>query len=559
MSKQIEVATLAETFPEVGSLNKLVDTLVIDYSAVAKSCLGRVSGKNYAANQELSGRKVSNDAMEEWYYQVASTMLTLTGACNPSEVVIAMDSKPYWRTAFVEKYYRKENSYWGNFTENSWIIEREGTFTLATWDIQIEQWILKNMTKAVKDELGFDETTDTWPSTWFYFHKSEMPTSELERANEIFGRPVPSSVYAYPAFTDLGLFEKKEVSYPYKHGRSWQWESIISSSEFNETSTTFAHMVSPFVGGKVPISVEYAEADDVIHSVCKMNKAKGLTTAVASVDADLRQLVGTYVGTQFIKLVDGLEMLDTTPAKEDHNFRCKIVGGDNSDKIRGVRKVTIRKKDGVVTNITKPMSVDAGEKWTLQFKHDFVDSVATKLDKVSYHKNATLVDLCLCPIEIQENIESALTDLPLSKAVEVTINDEVRTPSFNEINIGQSEMADIVADSKQLNNEWGVLVGFEQIVVSPVEPTIPEGVAIIETAPKLFKFTGVVQAHPTNKDFPSWSLAEVIANHPQDAIEKWKAMFDPKQFGDLVKQDAENGGWKWWECDITITDNGEVI
>ena len=583
MSEFVKLPKIQTLIPEIGELESLTDNLFIDFSSIAMQTLGSVNSANYVANEKKSGRTPTNDVMDEWYYQMAKKMIILAGATNPKNITIAVDSRPYWRNDFVADYYRKTNSYFWNpylepasgYKEGTWITEREGTLIKCEYDPNVEEWVFSNVKVADKKELGFEPNN----GQWLEFKNGVMTDEAQELAMGIWGQAVPSNVYEYAPFTTLGLFECDKISYPYKHGRKWGYTSIIEKGEFVEKSTLFASMVAPFLGAYWPVSVEKAEADDVIHSGCKQSAERGETSMLASVDSDLRQLKHFY-GTEFINLHDGINLVETTDVKEQANLTRKILGGDTSDKIRGSRKKTIRKKDGVVIKVSNPMSSDAADKWESQFRYTLDESITSLIDEESYNKNVALVDLTKAPADLQEAIETSLSASELALGAVITVSGKSRNACLEDIRVGMQEALIIGSEAIQHNVIWkGILDGtdpVQQVVQTveaeptetPVEDVVapvvapPAGLptnAVVETPkPKLFRFVGHVASYALDPEkYPAWDTTQIVAENPGDFIEKLKDS-DPAGIGAYVVENEDGIGWSWWVCPITIEDLGCV-
>jgi hypothetical protein len=209
MPELVKLKTIQELIPELGKLESLTDHLFIDFSSIAMKTLGSIDSANYVANEKKAGREPSNDIMDEWYYQIAKTMMILAGATNPRRVTIAIDSRPYWRNQFVADYYKKTNTYYWNpyitpecngdeAIPGTWVCEREGTFIKCDWDSSVEEWVLSNVKVADKKEMGIEPMSDQW----LKFEGGVLTPECAELALGIYGSAIPTDAYLYPPFTE---------------------------------------------------------------------------------------------------------------------------------------------------------------------------------------------------------------------------------------------------------------------------------------------------------------------------------------------------------------------
>lgn len=527
---------------------QVVDTMLLDWSPITLSALHRVTADGYAQAQLDKGRKVGSDILTEVTYQVARTIMLISASLNPKKFIFALDSKPYWRSPIITDYYYDViNLLWNPWT-SEWLADVEGKSIYAKQDTGVGRWDSYPMSKQkFKDQFAVEAFENlVGMDQWFYFEGGILTDEDHERLAAVYGQPaVERSAKVYESLLGGGLYANFYDEY--KAGRKWAHEAICTKEQFQERFVKVAKVLASIVGGYV-VSVEGAEADDVVATYCKI-KHPEQSVGIYTVDKDLAQLIAHYENVHLFtrngvwkshdgSRTEGLELVyhETNRDKELYNYLLKIVGGDTSDKIKGCRK-SKQKKDGSYETATTVMAETGADKWLSQYRHNWEENKVKFLDQKSLEKNTTLVDLRKCPAGLVDKIAS---DLSMWEACEphtpaVIDGTPITFADFGISDLDWVEFDSVIQDNNPLY--LSVVQGIELPVVIAESPVVS----------KPAKYIITVQAHPTNPAYPSWSAGVYEALSEDEAMEQVKLAL-PAEHSALISK--QGNGWYWWECQI---------
>jgi len=366
-----------------------VDNLLIDASVLSRKAIESVTNANYVTEETARGRTPSVHVMDNVMNHITHSLIGLLGQFNPKKVSIAIDRPPYWRNTIQTDHYRRVCSFFFNPTTYDWAVEKDGQLFFAHYKGEIGSWVTKSFTAAlqtnkkcnVKDIVKRKFETS---EGWFYFEKGILIPEQVEAFNTHWGSEVTTNAWDWIGSQKTSwnykesLDECVSIFPPYKGVRKWSHGKIISKAEFKEETDAFFRMFCSYMEIEDPIGVEGYEADDVIASLAQTAAQNGETFAITTLDQDLQQLVYHYEGGMWCNMrnshiVTAEEITDRNQAKLA--YYTKIIGGDSSDFIKGVRSVKY-KKDGSVAS----MSAAIGATKALKFAKEYYDELETLVD-----------------------------------------------------------------------------------------------------------------------------------------------------------------------------------
>lgn len=267
---------------------QIKETLVVDWSGLAHRCWGRVHSSAY--------RTETFDPFVDAAREVVLTMTLLRARFPDAPIVLAQDSRPYWREEVMARHYAQNCRAYSRKGSDEWLVAWDTSGLMLTWN------------------------GEEWKRT--HVRAKELPAVEGE----------PSWVPE----PDVRAAAASKVCPQYKR-RSWGY------TEPQEQFEAFFHQLcmkmALVVGGCCRVLVPTLEADDI--AACVVSKAMRRLcfgelerVVLVSDDSDWEQLLQFH---GVVKL--------TGPAGgyiRDGRFQVltrlytKVCGGDSTDGIPGV-------------------------------------------------------------------------------------------------------------------------------------------------------------------------------------------------------------------------------
>lgn len=252
---------------------------VIDYSMLRHIATAAV--KKFQDENAVEGHlKCITRKMSEILYSLKTIEQIDTMA-------FAMDSKPYWRQAEMESFYKRETQFSTSWDDLYW--EAYGCI------YKNDDGKLKKITKKELKEL-------------------ELVPSENEFDVDAENFPLPR----------------------YKGNRSpidYSWLDCGAEKYF-EFIAALPHLYAKLMGGLV-ISSEGAEADDVAAVVAEKAKAKGNDVVLITGDSDWAQLAAYHENVEFYNPFMNQRLSFADREETINKTLVKIIGGDAGDGIKG--------------------------------------------------------------------------------------------------------------------------------------------------------------------------------------------------------------------------------
>ena len=334
---------------------------------------------------------------------------------NPSEIVFALDSKPYWRNFYYAHEYATESCriYKHKTDIDHYILDMDrALYQVKRHDMTGNWQVIKHtLTQAQKAGINVDIMNEAEAE----YTRIQLGDIKDPQAHDAVLGQIPS----------------------YKGTRTKQiWKARTPKEEAQKMFRAIAHNFAPLVCGKV-VEVEHCEADDIIHEYSKMDSST--TTVLVSLDADLQQCCknGMFVHYWDILKRDwfGRDILEIYS-----KLFYKVIGGDTSDNIMGCSMLKrtskmpeIKFKNGVIDGGKGTFDwVERQLKtWCVKNKADkitpdafnFVHEQAQKeQDRNTYMRNYNLVNMDQRPAMLSEKIREAIIAAPIN-VPELTLAD----------------------------------------------------------------------------------------------------------------------------------------
>lgn len=381
--------------------------LIFDHSAITMNLWHRCLAPGYESR--------TGSEPGDFGYEVAAFYYEMVLRFNPSEIVFALDSKPYWRNF----YYAQE------YGQNS--------LRLYTHKKEVDNFLL-DMDRSIF-QVKRHEMTGNWETIKYTINKAREAGLNWENQTE---EENDFKLIQIGDITDTVAREAVLGQIPaYKGSRSKSiWKAKTPKEEFRKLQRNIAYSFAPLVLGKV-IEVEYAEADDIIHEYTTMET--GQNTVLVSFDMDLQQCCknGLFVHYWNFQKKD---WENRDPMDVYFKLFYKIIGGDTSDNIKGCSFV---KRTGKLPEVKfKGDVIDGGKgtfdwvnkkvkEWCVKNGKDtaepaafnYVHEEALKVqDRNTYMRNYNLVNMDQKPAELSEKIRIALAQT-LPQSCETTLSD----------------------------------------------------------------------------------------------------------------------------------------
>ena len=369
------------------------DKLVIDYSALARVVWNRVV--------KMHDAETNDDAMRRQYQPQSFALLlheTVFGMAEQlrtKDITLCLDSKPYWRTKYLELYYRNNHTLAINISDREIWLEIAGRYYKYLYSEKKNEYYLytRNSGKPTKEEVNAmlvdrEIRSAVWYVGNYYDEKFEKLFEILPAAKQLIRH-------------NLQGYKGKRTK---NRGRG-----AISDQQAMELAMEVARKSLTQIQGycvKV-VEIPTLEADDIAAVLSKKSTANS-TAAIWTVDRDYQQL-----NTEHCQVYDNLIGWPQPDAGTRRDKIAKIVGGDTSDNLVGIRiKGAIGGKE--VRKITpmpiyKPTPSNGTNKLLLQLEEEFdcnYDAIEKWLDENSidntYSANKMVVDLVNLPKDVEE-------------------------------------------------------------------------------------------------------------------------------------------------------------
>lgn len=403
--------------------------LIFDHSAITMNLWHRILSPGYDSRE--------GSEQGDFAYEVATFYYEMILRFQPSDIVFALDSKPYWR-----------NFYYANeYGTNS--------MRLYTHKEEVDHFLL-DMDKAIYQVKRHD-MTGNWEANKFTINKAieaglnwecqEEPENDFKRIQ-------------LAEITDTNAREAVQGQIPeYKGSRSKQhWKAKTPKEEFRKLQRNIAFSFAPLVGGRV-VEAQYAEADDIIHEYTKMEPDQN--TILVSFDMDLQQCCNNGLFVHYWNF-QKKEWVERDHMKVLYNLFYKAIGGDTSDNVKGC---SMSKRAGAMPEVKFKNGVPDAGKGTITFvdnavkewcvknncdkatpeAFNYVHDIATKKqDRNTFTRNYNLVNMDRKPEAIVKSIQEAI-----NKAVPQTCEVTLQDYGITELDIGviqRNAQADRMSD-----------------------------------------------------------------------------------------------------------------
>lgn len=338
---------------------------------------------------------------------IASAYYEMILRFNPSEIVFALDSKPYWRTFYYAQEYANNSCriYKHKTDLDSFLLDMDKSiYQVKRNDITANWEVIKNtqsqaQQKGINVDLQDEDAAE-------YVRISLGDISDQQARDALMGQ-IPA----------------------YKGSRTKTvWKGRTPKEEVQKLFRNFAYNFAPLVCGKV-VEVPYCEADDIIHEYTKMDPSS--TTILVSLDMDLQQccLNGLFVNYWNCRERDWMSRERNEVLNK---LYYKVIGGDTSDNIKGCSMVgragslpEVKFKNGVIDGgkgtfnwveaQLKKWATKTGETKVTDAAFEYVHEQAVKSqDRNTYIRNYNLVNMDMRPALLSEQIRAAIQSAPVN-------------------------------------------------------------------------------------------------------------------------------------------------
>lgn len=383
--------------------------VLIDWSTIMYKLWFRMFSANYVAESDLE--------LEEYGRNCALEMLKIQARFKPDDIVFFVDTPP-WRTPYLKNWYLDKIDYWKSMEEkDSWAVQVDGLTHTVHKCARTDTWLQRGPLKN-------DDVTDlqlTRSEKWLACPAGVPPQEMRDKCPGV----VPDHIKDHPDYTAL-----QEVCLGYKGKRvNAKWGAETSKDAWKKFSRNLAYHLAGALGGRV-IEIPWAEADDSIHVYIKENSAAQCVLITSDKDAYQNK-----IGSMFLQIWDLYEdqWVESSEEKLKFHLLCKILGGDSSDDIRGVRKASTGKpfplvewkQDGIIKSGkgTKTFAEGALEAVGGDYKklHEMFTAKAGEpaynkkyaVDVESYLRNCTLIHFHYMPAELREKARDLTHNQPV--------------------------------------------------------------------------------------------------------------------------------------------------
>ena len=372
--------------------------LIFDHSAMCMTNWHKMFSPNYTSD--------TGTEQGDFGKEIASIYYEMVLRFNPSEIVFALDSKPYWRNFYFAQEYA-ENScrlYKHKTDIDSFILDMDSSIVQVKRNDITGNWevITHTLSQAQKAGINVDMQTEDEAE----YSRIQLGDITDQQAHDAVLGQIPA----------------------YKGSRTKQkWKGRTPKKEAQELFRNIAFNFAPLVCGKV-VEVAHAEADDIIHEYSKMNPAD--TTILVSLDMDLQQCCKNGLFVHYWDIYHK-EWVNRDIHDIWQKLFYKVIGGDSSDNIKGcsmVKRSTkfpeVKFKNGVidggkgtfnwVETQLKTWATKTGNTELSLDAYKYVHEQAIKSqDRNTYMRNYNLVNMDQRPEVLSEQIRNAIYTAPV--------------------------------------------------------------------------------------------------------------------------------------------------
>lgn len=257
---------------------------ILDYSMLRHVATASVK-KNQDMNSAVGHLKCITQSMSEILYSL-KTMHNIDKFC------FAMDSKPYWRSDYMQQWY-KENTEFLTYNETLYW-KAYGCYFKKEDD---------KLKKVTKKELKDAELIEAW--------------DDFETLAEDFPLPRYKGTRVPPDYSWLDC----------------------ELAQYFDLLAKLPYCYASVLGGRV-VDVKGAEADDIAGILTKFAKDKGVKITLISGDSDWQQICAYHDNATFLNPYRDQVYTFADSQEIKLKTMAKIIGGDYGDGIKGCAHTT---------------------------------------------------------------------------------------------------------------------------------------------------------------------------------------------------------------------------
>ena len=287
--------------------------LIIDCSVMWYRAWWRMKSPGYQAQSVLE--------LEEFARNLAGDLYELIQRFQAEDVVFGIDSKE-WRSEYYRQYFADRVHFWKHKKyPQSWVAMVNNSHYMVSYHEHTRVWSTRKLTQLQEQVLDLQD-----PETWILFPAGKTPEYILEAFPSTF-----KCVQDCPDWEGL-----RQIFPQYKGGRNANWQFETPYKEYKDSAKSLTLNLADTFGARA-VMAEWAEFDDIARAYISENPEA--ETILVTTDRDMDQLMGLSSKLSIWSPGSG----KNNPAKwvrlskelAEFHLLCKLVGGDDSDKIPG--------------------------------------------------------------------------------------------------------------------------------------------------------------------------------------------------------------------------------